>query len=233
MSDIEVSVIVPARNAARYLGEAVASIHGQTRPPLETIIVDDGSVDGTAALARSFGEDVRVVSRKPGLGSIGASRRLGVRSARGSALAFLDADDRWEPEWLEIGAAALSSEPAPDLVFGRVREFVSPDLCPEEAARLRPLPGCAPAYTLCGMMLRRQTYDRVGDFDPRRAGAEFTDWFIRAREAGLREVVLDAVTLNRRLHSANTTRLQRPEVMRHHAIAIKAALDRRRARGQL
>ncbi len=228
----DVSVAIPARNAARYLDQAIASALGQSSPPLEVIVVDDGSTDETAAVAASYGARVRLVRRDAGPGNAGASRSIGVEHAKGSVLAFLDADDYWEPEWLSLGVAALDERPAPDLVFGRMREFISPDLDPEEAARLAPAAVDRPAFYAPGMLVRRSTYERIGAFNTENPGAEFTDWLLRARDLGLNELVLDRVTVNRRLHLTNATRVHRQQ-LRDHAVVIKASLDRRRASGAL
>ncbi len=90
-----VSVIVPCRNAQRTLGEALESVFAQTVPPLEVLLIDDGSRDRSVAIARSFGPRVRVL-RNPSRGP-GAARRLGVSEARGSFVAFVDADDWLDP----------------------------------------------------------------------------------------------------------------------------------------
>lgn len=227
----EVSVVIPARDAAPYIREAIESVLRQSQPPVELIVVDDGSSDGTATIAASFGDPVRVVERRSGAGNVGASRSLGVRQSRCAVLAFLDADDHWEADWLEVGTAALGADPPPDLLHGGMREFLSPDVTPEAARRLRARPGVLPGYHAGATLVRRETYERIGEFDARHPGAEFTDWLMRARDLGLTERVLGRVTLNRRVHAANTTRSR--AVLQDHVFAIKASLDRRRMQGAL
>ena len=99
-----VSVIIPVYNGESYLSEAVESVYAQTIRPLEVIVIDDGSTDGSAAVARSF-EDVRFY-RQPNRGAADARNR-GTELAHGSFLAFLDADDVWTPQKLRIQMAAL------------------------------------------------------------------------------------------------------------------------------
>jgi glycosyltransferase involved in cell wall biosynthesis len=233
MSEPGVSVVMPAYNAERYLREAIDSVLGQTLPPLELlVVVDEGSVDGTAAIAASYGDPVRALDAGAAPGNIGANRNRGVRESRGDVLAFIDADDRWDPLWLELGCEVLESEPHPDIVFGLALEFVSPDLGADDAARLRPLEGARPAHLCAGTLLRRDTFERIGSFGEGRSGSEFSEWFLRARDLGMKEAILDRVTLHRRLHGSNTTRVT-PQVYADHLHAIKASLDRRRARGRL
>ena len=92
-----VSVIIPARNAAPYIRTAIDSALNQTHPPLEVLVIDGGSSDGTQDLVRGYGEPVKLLEEKPGRKGIGAARNVGVEAASGEWLAFLDADDWWDP----------------------------------------------------------------------------------------------------------------------------------------
>ena len=85
-----ISVIIPCYNGARFLRETLASALGQTRPPLEVIVVDDGSTDDSAAIAESFGPPVRVI-RQANQGESKA-RNVGLRQSRGKYVLFLDSD---------------------------------------------------------------------------------------------------------------------------------------------
>jgi glycosyltransferase involved in cell wall biosynthesis len=90
-----VSVVIPVHNGERYLAEAIKSVLAQSAPALECIVVDDGSDDGTAAIARGFGDAVRYV--RWARAGVSAARNLGTRLARGELVAFLDHDDTWLP----------------------------------------------------------------------------------------------------------------------------------------
>jgi teichuronic acid biosynthesis glycosyltransferase TuaG len=117
--DTTVSVVIPAYQAAETIGRAVASLAAQTRRDFEAIVVDDGSSDGTAAAAQAaldqHGIDGQVVRRPRGgpgvFNNPGAARNAGIAEARGTFVAFLDADDRWEPRKLELSLAALEERP--------------------------------------------------------------------------------------------------------------------------
>ena len=86
-----VSVIIPAYNGEAYLAEAVESTQRQNYHPLEIIIVDDGSTDGTAQIATSFKGEVRYMYQ-PNSGGPAAGRNRGLKMARGEVIAFLDQD---------------------------------------------------------------------------------------------------------------------------------------------
>jgi len=104
-SALSVSVVIPVYNAERYIGKAIESALRQTHPPLEVIVIDDGSTDSTADVANSFGDRIRCV-RQANAGPARARNR-GVRESRGEFVAFLDADDEWLPEHLEEAARVL------------------------------------------------------------------------------------------------------------------------------
>jgi len=106
---VKVSVIIPARNASATLAPTLRSALGQTHPPYEVLLVDDGSIDSTGAIAERFGLGVRVL-RQTASGA-NAARRAGVESAAGEALMFLDADDLLAPNALEELAKALARRP--------------------------------------------------------------------------------------------------------------------------
>lgn len=94
-----VSVVIPAYNAAEWISEAIESALAQTCPPIEIIVVDDGSTDDTALTAGRFAAPVRVL-RKPN-GGPASARNFGIAEASGEWIALLDADDRWVPAKLE------------------------------------------------------------------------------------------------------------------------------------
>ena len=100
-----VSVVIPCYNGERFIGDTLRSALAQTHAPLEVLVVDDGSKDGSAALAESFGPPVRVI-RQPNQGE-SVARNRGMTEAVGDWIAFLDADDAWHPEKTARQLAAL------------------------------------------------------------------------------------------------------------------------------
>jgi glycosyltransferase involved in cell wall biosynthesis len=116
MTEPTVSVVIPAYNAERWLGEAVRSVQAQTMTEWELIIVNDGSSDDTSKVARAFGDErVRVID-KPN-GGVSSARNTGLDLAKGVCIAFLDADDAMEPTNLAEKYNVLRNE-AVEWVFG-------------------------------------------------------------------------------------------------------------------
>ena len=221
-----ISVIIAVYNGEPYIGEAIESVLAQTLPADELIVVDDGSTDATPQTVQRFGDAVRYERRSRA--GFAAGRNSGVELSAGDYLAFLDADDRFVPGKLELQLEALRADPALDAVFGHVREFISPDLEPEVAARLRRPNPDAPWPTPNLMLVRRESFLRVGPFSTALRVGVGVDWYARAVELPLKMSMLPQVVLERRLHTQNNG-LRERDSRAQYLHVLKASLDRRRA----
>jgi glycosyltransferase involved in cell wall biosynthesis len=212
------SVLMCVRNGERYLRGAVESALAQTRPPHEIVLVDDGSTDGTAELARSFDGALRVIQQEQ-LG-LGVARNRALAAATGEFAGYLDADDLWEPCKLEVQLAAFERDPSLDMVYGHIRRFAdeSPDQLSEAVAA--PYGGT--------LLFRLSAAERIGPFPTDVRVGEFLDWTLRARDLGLREAMVPEVVTLRREHAANITRREAAP-FGDFARLLKASIDRRRA----
>ncbi len=222
-----ISCVVPVFNGERYLREALESILAQTYRPLEIIVADDGSTDGTPAIVASFGDQVRY-ARRSNAGPA-AARNLGLGAAQGQFVAFLDADDLWHPEKCARQMARFCARPELDLCVSHLQNFWVPELREEEARfrdhRLsRPLPG----YLTVTLLARRSMFERVGPFDATFRHVHDSEWFLRADEQGAVTELLPDVLAYRRLHLTNRTRRLGPASRDEYLGLVKAYLDRRR-----
>ena len=123
--DVKVSLVVPVRNEAATIEELVDSIAGQTRPPDEVVIVDGGSLDGTAGRARAATHDdgtVRVIEAGPA--TPGRGRNVGIAAARHEWIALTDAGIRLDPRWLEELLAAAARNPSAGVVYGNYEPVI-------------------------------------------------------------------------------------------------------------
>jgi glycosyltransferase involved in cell wall biosynthesis len=213
-------------NGARYLHEAIESVLAQTYDPVELVVVDDGSEDESAAVARSYGSRLRLHSQDRG--GIGSSRNTAIELASGSFFAFLDADDRFMPDKLARQMELFDADPELDIVFGHMSEFVSPDLDGASEALLRAPVTHVVWRTTNLMLVKRESFQRVGGFSTTLKVGIGVDWIARAMEAGLKTAVPPVVVLERRLHGDNNgirERDARPQYLH----VLKASIDRRRA----
>jgi glycosyltransferase involved in cell wall biosynthesis len=220
-----VTAAIPVRDGEAYLAEAIESVLAQSRPCDQLVVVDNGSSDRSAAIAAEFAPAVEIVSKpRPG---IGAARNAALRAARGDYLAFLDADDLWDSQKTALQLAAFEAEPRLQLVFGHVRQFLSPDLAAEEAKALRVPDEPQPGLYVGAMMARRAAIEEIGPWPEDVRVSDGLTFLLRAGELGLERTMLAETVTLRRVHGANHSihnRDQRAEFARH----LKRSLDRRR-----
>ncbi|MGH7717712.1 MAG: glycosyltransferase family A protein [Gemmatimonadaceae bacterium] len=226
-----ITCIVPTHNGERYIKEALDSVLAQTYRPIEIVVIDDGSTDGTRDVVMEFGDSVRY-RFEPDVGPP-AARNAGLSEARGEFVAFLDGDDLWHPEKLERQMARFIAHPELDYCLSYVRLFWIPELKDEEAKykdheRVQP-----PGYATTTMLARRSAFDRVGGFNPGLWFPDSADWFSRATDAGLKSEVLSDVLLFRRMHHSNLTRRKTEQGREEWLQFLKASLDRRRVASPL
>lgn len=204
MPDALVSVIIPVYNGERYLAEALQSVLVQTYQPVEVIMIDDGSVDESAAMARSF-PMVQLYSQ-PNQG-VAAARNRGLKLARGEWLAFLDQDDLWLPDKLSRQMARLQHQPKAECVLTQQLIFLEAGF--ERPAWLRPelLDQAQPGLTPSTLLAHRSVFAKVGEFDLGHSTASDVDWFFRARDAGIALETVPRPLVRKRVHSGNQSRL--------------------------
>lgn len=199
MSAPDLSVVMPLYNAEPYVGIAIESVLNNAEGLLELIVVDDGSTDDGAAVARGFEGSVRVIEQENAGPS--AARNRAIDAARGELIGFLDADDIWtatspDPrrQHLETGA---------DAVMAKVQPFVQPDLNgPKHNVSEEPMFG----VQLGGMLITREALADVGSFNEELIHGEDLDFVMRIRQSKLNFVLVDDVTIEYRLRQGSLTR---------------------------
>lgn len=223
----DISVVLPVFNGAAYLAAALESILAQTITVSEIIVVDDGSTDQSGAIAAAASPLVRVIGQE-NQGTATAVNH-GVGECRSDWVAFLDADDLWHPTKLEWQIAAAQAQPAREAIFGYAEQFISPELSPEEARRLKFDPTPVPAYILSSLLVQRKSWQRVGPLDPGLKVGEFVEWYSRALRLDLRTHLIPELVLRRRLHLTNKSRLNPAARKDFLTIAQRAISARRKA----
>src|SRR5216684_3041492 len=155
-----VSAIIPAYNAEATLARAIDCCLAQTHPLYEIIVVDDGSTDGTADIARRYAEPVRLERKKNGGPS--SARNHGARVAQGDWLAFLDADDRWLPTKIEKQLTLAESDDVA-VVHTRIKS-VPPQSPPPLEVTFAHLWEANRVGTST-VLMRRSVFERLGGFN--------------------------------------------------------------------
>jgi len=222
-----VDVVIAAHDAAKYVHEAIDSVVRQTSPVRRIIVVDDGSTDGTAEIARAFGPPVLVVSQ-PNRGAASA-RNAGIAQSDAALIAFLDADDRWLPQRIDEGVRHLSQNPALGYGCSRLRTFPSPELPADEQRALRAANAeYVDGWLTSALIVRRSALVSIGAFAEDLRIGEVIDWLNRARAAGIVGAMHPDVLVERRLHRANSTRVDAGAAHAYLTV-VKRHLDRLRA----
>jgi glycosyltransferase involved in cell wall biosynthesis len=185
-----VSAVIPAYNTEAYLRRAIDSVLAQSYRPIECIVVDDGSTDHTAEIARSFGNRVRCIAQ-PNAGA-SAARNTGIQAAQGEYIAFLDADDYWLDTKVEHQMRVLAAHPGlrlvsthwtwlPSTTDPTLADFRGPAFDP---AAIQLLPGWEsllldPYLGTPTVIVETAAARAVGGFDTALRSAEDVDFFLR------------------------------------------------------
>jgi len=239
MTPVTISVIVTVYNGERYIGESLTAILSQTSPPLEVIVVDDGSTDETPSELRRFGADIRIITQA-NRGHAPALNR-GFRDARGDYLAKCDADDIWAPEKLERQLDAIRRHPEIDIAFAGARFFgltegpraPYPDAGMLDGKQLARRLYRANSVCASTTLVRRRLFEQLGPFAEDLAAEDY-DYWLRALAAGARFFYDPEVLVNFRHHeeniSSNKLAMHRAEMLvheRHAELMRRPALTRR------
>lgn len=235
-----VSVIVPAYNRARIIGETIESLLGQTLAPHQLIVVDDGSDDNTVDVARSFGPRVLVVEQANS--GPGSARNHGLELATGEFVQFFDSDDLCTTDKLEHQARALAESGA-DLAYGPWAHFwseagglrVAGMAVQQGPTRREPLTAMLAGWLafMPASMVRRSWIDRVGGYPTARRTGEDVELLFRLVLAGARLVHVPGPLLLVRQHgegqisSASHLATMRAEDQVHLCSEIAAMLQGR------
>jgi len=219
-----VSIITPFLNAEAHLAEAIASVRAQTCPDWELLLVDDGSHDGSSAIAdRAAQKDSRIRSLRRGAdrpAGAAAARNLGLKAARGEFITFLDADDRFTADKLETQLELMARHPGAMMIYGPTLWWHPEDARLNWTENMRSLAGRlhapprlldkvvltlrGPVPCICAVLIRRGAFDLVGGFEERfRLYEDQTLWVkIMARYP---IYVSDHVTAMYRQHGGSTS----------------------------
>lgn len=206
-----VSVIMPTYNRAHLVGQSIQSVLDQTYRDFELIVVDDGSTDDTEQTVGRF-SDPRIQYIYQDHRGIGAARNTGLRKAQGRYIAFLDSDDVWLPNLLEVGVPILEEHPAIGVVYAKAQAM---DKYGKPMSQIRGAPQKYPGDALksalygdflciIATLVRRECWDRVGPFDETLMAREDWDMWIRiAKHYRLAHV--DKVLARFRMHDDQRT----------------------------
>lgn len=203
-----VSVIIPAYRVTEYIGDALTSLMKQTHRHFEAIVVNDGCPDTVRleAVLEPFRDRITYI-KQVNQGVAGA-RNTAIRASSGTYIALLDADDIWEPFYLERQLAFLQAHPECDLVYPDAVLFGDTHLAGRRYMEVTPSRGEVTVESLlagaCNVFIsvlgRREIFLRAGLFDPRLRAAEDFELWVRMLLVGGRIGYHREVLARRRKH---------------------------------
>lgn len=215
-----VSVIIPCRNGAAYLAEAIAGIRAQN-VPVEIVLIDDGSTDGSGRIAAEQG--CRVIRKEKSEGPVKAKNDA-LKVISGEDVMFHDCDDVMEPGALARMLAELESDPDVMAVMAKVRDFASPDLSAEERGGFQVKATPYHGLFTGSVLMRRRVWDVLGGFDESVTAGEIIDWQNRMQTHGFAIRKLDFASCRRRIHASNFGRTQQKTEFRDYSKLLRAKL---------
>ncbi len=182
-----VSVIMAVHNREASVSRAINSVLAQTYRNLELIVVDDGSTDGTRDVVKRFGLPVKVISQTHAGAYVARNRAL--RYARGKLIAFIDSDDAWMPDKLEL-QVPLMRKPEVGLVFGDAIHLMAPEdgapqtgltsfrIAPPKRGRAADGFVSCNFVPTCTVLVRRSCLEEIGGFsEANKVSADYLAWF--------------------------------------------------------
>jgi glycosyltransferase involved in cell wall biosynthesis len=194
-----ISVIIPCRNGANYIAEAIAGIQRQNMA-IEIIVVDDAGTDETAHIA--VNADCRVIRHVVTRGQV-AGKNTGIRAANGEFVIFHDHDDVMNADALRMLYNELAADKNLWMVMAGVRDFISPELSDEEKQKV--VAKKFPYYGLLtgAVLMRKSLFDRIGFFDENLHTGEMISLLTNMDKLHLQYKKINFVACNRRIHATN------------------------------
>lgn len=223
-----ISAIIPVYNAERHIASAIRSILAENYPLLEILVIDDGSSDRSAEIARTFPEVTYHHQTNQGPA---AARNNGIRRAKGEFILFLDADDLVPEGKIRLQLSYFEQKPELQMVMGK-SQFFFEDGASKDVFRFPDDSYQALSILLGSGLYRRSIFEKTGLFDESLRFSEDFDWFNRVRELNTPILITDDITLYYRRHNENMT-LEMDLVKLKTLEMIKRSLDRRRQSGSV
>lgn len=211
----KVSIIIPAYNSSRFISEAIKSIFNQTFKDFEIIVIDDGSTDDTKDVLKPFIHQIQYIFKENG--GVASARNVGIRMSKGKYIAFLDYDDIWLPNKLELQVQILDTCPQVGLVHTDnlflINNETSSHTCKSKIKDKKLLSGrifksllMQKFFLTCStVMVRKVCFDKVGLFDISLPPADDFDMWLRiTKEWDC--AYIDIPLVKYRIHSSNISR---------------------------
>ena len=221
---MDISVIIPVYNGSQHLRMCLESVVNQTHPPSEIIVINDGSTDNSSEIIKSYSNIKLIDKANEG---VAAARNEGIRHSKSDWISFIDQDDYWTEHSLRKRAEFAANLQFPDLVVGKQKWFL--DGIDEIPSWVKPeqMNNDLDGYLLGCALLRKNLFQKFGEFDSSFRYSSDFDWFFRLKDGGIEFNQLDEVVLMKRIHSENESR-HAQDSLKELSRAIFNSINRKR-----
>lgn len=230
MGKPKVSVIIPVYNGEKHLDDSINSVLNQHYDNWECIVVDDGSTDGSASVIKKYKPVIYLHRENAG---VAAARNLGIEKSSGEYLAFLDADDIWDPRKLLLQIRYMEANIDIGYSFTKHSLFLDENMNEYPSwVRTQRQEQEMTAYIPSALVAHRCVFEAVGNFDVNYKVGEDSDWFMRARDAGFKMGVIEENLLRKRVHArclSGNAELSKANLLK----IVRTSLKRAKSAGQI
>lgn len=202
MNNNLVSIIVVVKNGEKYLEAAIKSIFEQTFQDYEIILVDGKSEDRTAEIAHSYPQITYFEQQGQGIAD---AYNLGIEKANGEFISFISHDDMWTSNKLDLQIKYLQAHPKIQYTVAKIKFFLEEEMTLPYGFRPELLIGEHIGFIMETLVVRKELFTIIGNFNSDYHVAEDVDWFSRANDAGIPYKVIDQILLHKRVHNTNTS----------------------------
>ena len=209
-----ISILIPTYNNAKYIKQAIESVYAQNYDNMEIIVVDDGSTDNTKEIVEQYKDIKYFYTEHKGIPFV---RNLALEKSKGEYIAFLDSDDYWLSEKLNIQIQYFKEHPDCEIVFTKYKNFFEEEKIKIDKRAIREKELEAVEYKILPTALIKKTlFEKYGVFDENFQTGEDTELIYRMGKRGVSfDCCIDKVLYMRRLHGNNITLTVRPKYSKY------------------
>lgn len=223
MSSPLVSIIVAAKNAAKFLSQALDSVFAQSYQNFELLLINGGSTDRTLEIAKSY-KNIQIIEQHDK--GIANAYNLGINNSKGELVAFLSSDDIWKPNKLVVQVNFLIDHPKIAFTTAHTEFFLEPGSAMPEGFRKNLLIGSHPAHIMETLVAHKKIFEKVGLFNADLFISEDIDWFARARDLQIPFALMPETLLSKRVHDNNISLKDKNN--KNLLLALRKSIERKK-----
>jgi len=220
MNNHLVSIIIPVKNGANYLAEALRGIKAQN-VDMEIIVVDDASDDETSQIAKNFG--CIVIRHETNKGQV-SSKNTALKIAKGKYIMFHDHDDVMNQNALSQSLKELQENEKIFAVTAQIKDFFSPELSEAERRKIALRSEAYFGIFSGAILIKKEVFDIIGLLDESVRAGEIIDWTSKMNQNNLLIKKLNFVSVNRRIHQSNFGRTYKEKEYKDYAAILRSKL---------